>query len=78
MSNVLRSVPKSRNHAKPLFQIANIHRSRCTSVDVSNDGRFLATAGDKVVKIWDYHMRQDLNFQVLLSLLSETEGKSCF
>jgi len=42
----------------------NIHRSGCTAVDVSQDGRHLVTAGDKVVKVWDYHMRLDLNFQV--------------
>jgi len=22
------------------------------------------TAGDKVIKVWDYHMRLDINFQV--------------
>ena len=47
-----------------LYQIDNIHRSGCTTLDVSGDGRHLATAGDKVIKIWDYNMRLDLNFQV--------------
>ena len=47
-----------------LLQIGNIHRSGCTAIDVSGDGRHLATAGDKVIKIWDYCMRLDLNFQV--------------
>ncbi len=46
------------------LQIDNIHRSGCTSLGVSYDGRHLATAGDKILKIWDYHMRLDLNFQV--------------
>ena len=46
------------------WQIDNIHRSGCMSLDVSQDGRYLVTAGDKVVKVWDYHMRLDLNFQV--------------
>lgn len=48
-----------------MAQIDNIHRSGCTSVDVSQDSRHLVTAGDKVIKVWDYHMRLDLNFQVL-------------
>ena len=47
-----------------LWQVNNIHRGGCTAVDVSPDGCHLATAGDKVVKIWDYGMRLDINFQV--------------
>ena len=46
------------------LQMDNIHRAGCTALDCSSDGRHLATAGDRVVKIWDYHMRLDLNFQV--------------
>ncbi|XP_033117799.1 WD repeat-containing protein 90-like isoform X4 [Anneissia japonica] len=47
-------------------EISNIHRSGCTSIDVPSNCRHLATAGDKVVKIWDYHMRLDINFQVFI------------
>ncbi|XP_077868961.1 WD repeat-containing protein 90-like [Saccoglossus kowalevskii] len=45
-----------------LSEISNIHHTGCTSLDVSPDGRHLSTTGDKVVKVWDYHMRLDLNF----------------
>lgn len=45
--------------------MSNIHRGGCSSLDVSRDGKHLATAGDRVIKIWDYHMRLDINFQVL-------------
>lgn len=30
----------------------------------SKDGKYLVTAGDKVLKVWDYCMRLDINFQV--------------
>ena len=48
------------------FQIDGVQRSNCTALDVSVDGRYLATAGDRVIKIWDYSMRLDINFQVIL------------
>ena len=49
-------------------KIDGIQRSDCTAIDVSSDGRFLATAGDRVIKIWDYNMRLDINFQVSIDL----------
>lgn len=49
-----------------LSEVSNIHRGNCSSLAVSRDGKYLATAGDKVVKIWDYHMRLDINFQVFI------------
>ena len=49
-----------------LSEITNIHRSKCSSLDPFSTGHFLATAGDKVLKVWDYHMRMDLNFQVFI------------
>jgi len=49
-----------------LSEVSNIHRVRSSSLDVSRDGKHLATAGDRVIKIWDYHMRLDINFQVFI------------
>uniref|UniRef100_A0A4W3J426 WD repeat domain 90 n=1 Tax=Callorhinchus milii TaxID=7868 RepID=A0A4W3J426_CALMI len=33
---------------------------------VSEDVQYLLTAGEKVIKVWDYHMKQDTNFQVFI------------
>eukprot|EP00794_Sanderia_malayensis_P008708 gene8708-9637_t len=54
------------NTGQLLTEVSNIHRGRVTAVCVSPGGKYLATAGDKVIKIWDYHMRMDLNFQVFI------------
>lgn len=42
-----------------------MHKLSCSSLALSEDGRYLLTAGDKVIKVWDYQMRFDINFQVL-------------
>ncbi len=47
-----------------LSQVSHIHRGRCASLSVSQNGRYLLTTGDSVLKVWDYRMTLDLNFQV--------------
>lgn len=42
-----------------------MHKLSCSSLALSKDARYLLTAGDKVIKVWDYRMRFDINFQVL-------------
>ena len=54
-----------------ILQIGNVHREPCMSLDISKSGKHLITAGDRVVKVWDYQMRLDLNFQVLWLLIDE-------
>ncbi|XP_056017616.1 WD repeat-containing protein 90-like isoform X2 [Ostrea edulis] len=49
-----------------LSEIGNIHRSGCSCVGVSESGRYLVTCGDKVIKVWDYNMKLDINFQVFI------------
>ncbi|ESP04065.1 hypothetical protein LOTGIDRAFT_230310 [Lottia gigantea] len=49
-----------------LTEMDHIHRSGCTSISVYDTGKYLATAGDKVIKIWDYEMKLDINFQVFI------------
>ena len=58
------------------LQVTNIHRLKCSSLDPFSTGHFLATAGDKVIKIWDYHMRMDLNFQVNIIVLTKLQCTS--
>lgn len=65
-----------------LSEVPHLHRGRCSCVVVSGDGRYLVTAGDQVLKVWDYAM--DLNFQVGLALLASeatlggVDWGSCF
>nr|KAG5713870.1 hypothetical protein BaRGS_024497 [Batillaria attramentaria] len=51
---------------KLLAEVNGIHRVKCTALVSSHDGRYLVTAGDKVLKVWDYGMRYDINFQVFI------------
>lgn len=48
-------------------QVSPVHKLSCSSLALSKDARYLLTAGDKVIKVWDYRMRFDINFQVLLT-----------
>ncbi|KAM6299212.1 WD repeat-containing protein 90 [Aegotheles albertisi] len=47
-------------------EVSPVHRLSCLSLALSEDGRYLLTAGDKVIKVWDYQMRFDINFQVYI------------
>lgn len=41
-----------------------MHKHQCSSLAVSEDSRFLLTAGHNAVKVWDYNMQLDINSQV--------------
>ncbi|XP_035829418.1 WD repeat-containing protein 90 [Aplysia californica] len=47
-------------------EVDHIHRSACSALTVSDCGKYLATGGDKTIKIWDYDMKLDINFQVFI------------
>lgn len=47
-----------------LSSMPKIHRSQVDCFNASSDARFLVTSGDNAVKIWDYEMRLEKNFQV--------------
>ncbi|BFZ03507.1 hypothetical protein BsWGS_06545 [Bradybaena similaris] len=49
-----------------LQETDHIHRTGCSSICVSNNGKYMATGGDKTIKIWDYHLQLDINFQVFI------------
>lgn len=54
-----------------LSSIGKIHRSSTDYIFVSNDGRYLITSGDNSVKIWDYEMRLEKNYQVINTPISQ-------
>lgn len=44
-----------------------MHKHQCSSLAVSEDARFLLTAGHSTIKVWDYKMQLDVNSQVDLN-----------
>uniref|UniRef100_H2UQ97 WD repeat domain 90 n=1 Tax=Takifugu rubripes TaxID=31033 RepID=H2UQ97_TAKRU len=49
-----------------LREVPKVHRHQCSSLAVSEDGRFLLTAGHNAVKVWDYNMQLDVNSQMFI------------
>ncbi|XP_039934861.1 WD repeat-containing protein 90 isoform X5 [Hirundo rustica] len=47
-------------------EVSPVHKLTCSSLALSKDGQYLLTAGDKVIKVWDYRMRFHINFQVFI------------
>ncbi|XP_054849422.1 WD repeat-containing protein 90 isoform X2 [Eublepharis macularius] len=46
--------------------VSQVHKHSCSSLALSLDSCYLLTAGDRVIKVWDYGMRFDVNFQVFI------------
>ncbi|XP_042336753.1 WD repeat-containing protein 90 isoform X3 [Sceloporus undulatus] len=46
--------------------VSQVHKQSCSSLALSPDARYLLTAGDRVIKVWDYGMRFDINSQVFI------------
>ncbi|XP_041672355.1 WD repeat-containing protein 90 isoform X2 [Cheilinus undulatus] len=49
-----------------LRQVSKVHKHECSSLAVSEDARFLLTAGHNAVKVWDYNMQLDVNSQMFI------------
>ncbi|XP_047667072.1 WD repeat-containing protein 90 isoform X2 [Tachysurus fulvidraco] len=56
----------NRNTGKLLREVSEVHKDRCASLSVSEDGRYLLTAGHNAVKVWDYNMKLDVKSQVFI------------
>lgn len=54
-----------------------IHKNSTDCLSVTNDGRYLVTSGDNLIKVWDYEMRLEKSFQVSCWKFSELTGGSC-
>ncbi|XP_060116727.1 LOW QUALITY PROTEIN: WD repeat-containing protein 90 [Heteronotia binoei] len=46
--------------------VSQVHKQSCSSLALSPDSRYLLTAGDRVIKVWDYGMRFDVSSQVFI------------
>ncbi|XP_022046552.2 WD repeat-containing protein 90 isoform X1 [Acanthochromis polyacanthus] len=49
-----------------LREVSKVHKHQCSSLAVSEDSRFLLTAGHNAVKVWDYNMQHDANSQMFI------------
>ncbi|XP_028424157.1 WD repeat-containing protein 90 isoform X2 [Perca flavescens] len=49
-----------------LREVSKVHKHQCSSLAVSEDSRFLLTAGHNAVKVWDYNMQLDINSQMFI------------
>ncbi|XP_077172586.1 WD repeat-containing protein 90 isoform X2 [Paroedura picta] len=49
-----------------LRAVSQVHKQPCSSLALSPDSRYLLTAGDRVIKVWDYGMRFDISSQVFI------------
>ncbi|XP_040923164.1 WD repeat-containing protein 90 [Toxotes jaculatrix] len=49
-----------------LREMSKVHKHQCSSLAVSDDSRFLLTAGHNAVKVWDYNMQFDINSQMFI------------
>lgn len=47
----------STKTGRVLREVSKVHKQQCSSLAVSEDGRFLLTAGHNTVKVWDYNMQ---------------------
>ncbi|XP_016417962.1 WD repeat-containing protein 90-like [Sinocyclocheilus rhinocerous] len=49
-----------------LRQVSEVHKHQCVSLAVSEDGRYLLTAGQNSLKVWDYDMHLHVNSQAFI------------
>ncbi|XP_019363134.1 PREDICTED: WD repeat-containing protein 90 isoform X1 [Gavialis gangeticus] len=47
-------------------EVSHVHKQYCSSLALSEDARYMLTAGDRVIKVWDYRMNFNINFQVYI------------
>lgn len=51
-------------HENVLLQLCGVHPVACSSLALSRDSRFLLTAADRAIKVWDYLTLSDPSCQV--------------
>uniref|UniRef100_A0A6I8N486 WD repeat-containing protein 90 n=1 Tax=Ornithorhynchus anatinus TaxID=9258 RepID=A0A6I8N486_ORNAN len=55
-------------------EVSDVHKAACSSLAVRGDARFLLTAGDRVVKVWDYQRMSSDHFQVFIGHSEPVQG----
>ncbi|XP_028264493.1 WD repeat-containing protein 90 isoform X2 [Parambassis ranga] len=56
----------STKSGRLLREVSKVHKHQCSSLAVSEDSRFLLTAGHNAVKVWDYNMQFGINSQMFI------------
>ncbi len=64
VTKACRLLKLSASNGQLLSEAGHMHRKACSVARASKSGRYLLTAGDQVLKLWDYSMAMDINFQV--------------
>ncbi|KAL6095179.1 wdr90 [Pungitius sinensis] len=49
-----------------LREVSKVHKHQCSSLAVSEDSRFLLTAGHNALKVWDYDMQVHISSQMFI------------
>ncbi|XP_045924452.1 WD repeat-containing protein 90 [Micropterus dolomieu] len=49
-----------------LREVSKVQKHQCSSLAVSEDSRYLLTAGHNAVKVWDYNMQLNINSQMFI------------
>lgn len=49
-----------------ISSVSKIHKTSTNCLIASSDGRYLITSGDNSIKVWDYEMRLEKNFQTFI------------
>ncbi|XP_038619526.1 WD repeat-containing protein 90 isoform X2 [Tachyglossus aculeatus] len=55
-------------------EVPDVHKAACSSLAVRGDARFLLTAGDRVVKVWDYQRMSSDRSQVFIGHSEPVQG----
>ncbi|XP_065191135.1 WD repeat-containing protein 90-like isoform X2 [Sycon ciliatum] len=55
-----------------LSEMSSLHQGSCSALAVFHNAQLLVTAGDRQLRVWDYNMRLDVNYQSFLGHSEDT------
>ena len=56
------------------LNMINVHKESCNALAVGGNDEYFFTSGEKVLKVWDYKLRFDVNFQMLMGHIDEVNS----